>query len=58
MGQDYYQTYAHTRVERVSFFPALVCLKHRKINGKWPEMALFSLCAKARFARNSGDIPV
>ena len=36
------------QVERKFFFSTVVCSKHRKINRKWPEMAPFSLCPKAR----------
>ena len=47
--QDFYQTYAHTKVER-GFFPALFCPKRRKINRKCPEIAPF-FRAKARLAQ-------
>ena len=55
LGQDYYQTYARTRVERV--FSAFFCPEHRKWaeNGqKWH----FSFLRESQVARNSGDIPV
>ena len=50
LGQDFYRTYARTRVERVFFFSfsALSCPKHRKVSRMCPEMALFLFRAKAR----------
>ena len=36
-GQDFYQTYARTRVERAFFlFPAMFCSEHRTIAGDMP----------------------
>ena len=55
LGQDYYQTYSRTRVERVYFLPFL-SPEYRRINRKWPEMATF-LLHESHVARNSGDIP-
>ena len=47
-GQDFYQTYARTRVERGFFVCPFFAPKHRKISRKCPEMAPFLFCAKAR----------
>ena len=56
MGQDYYQTYARTRVEP-RFFLAIFGAKDRKISRKWPEMAPFFL-RESLVAQDSGDIAV
>ena len=52
MGEDYYQTYARSRVE-----PVLFCPKYTGISRKWLEMALYSL-RESQVSRNSGAIPV
>ena len=53
MGQDFYQTYAHTRVE--CRFSCPLCPKHRKTSRECPEMAPSFPC-RSQAARNSGDI--
>ena len=54
IGQDFYQTYARTRVER-GFFHALFCPKHRKITTNAQKLHPFFL-RESQVACNSGDL--
>ena len=47
LGQDYYQTYARTRVER-GFSSCPVSLQTQEDKQKKPGNGLFLICAKAR----------
>ena len=55
-GQDFYQTYARTRVERgfysCPFFPQT---QENKL--KMPRKGTFSFLRESQVAHNSGDIP-
>ena len=58
VGQDYYQTYARTRVERMFLSTLFFCLKHRQISENGQKWHLFPFLRESQVARNSGDIPV